>query len=84
MMMSECEWPDVKPTTGYRYGCRCDRCSKGHSEANRRINNVRVASGITHPMWVERVSNQKHAQDNAWRAEHREEINERRRENRRS
>ena len=27
--MSGCEYPGLKPTTGYRYGCRCDRCRTG-------------------------------------------------------
>lgn len=30
-----CESGWENPSTGYRYGCRCDRCRHGHSAANR-------------------------------------------------
>ena len=29
-----CKYPNVSGASGYRYGCRCERCSKGHSKSN--------------------------------------------------
>lgn len=28
-----CQFPEVSPDSGYRYGCRCDRCGAGHADA---------------------------------------------------
>ena len=30
-----CEYSDLKPVTGYVYGCRCERCSVGSKEYRR-------------------------------------------------
>ena len=33
---TDCQFPNVKPISGYRNGCRCDRCKAGNREARRR------------------------------------------------
>jgi hypothetical protein len=30
-----CNFPKLKPYTGYQYGCRCNRCKAGNAEAIR-------------------------------------------------
>lgn len=42
--MSDCQYPHLRPTTAYKYGCRCQRCKDHHNalQAKYRLTRVRA------------------------------------------